>query len=179
MNLNHSFVLLVAVFSVCSTARASINIKPGLWEVKSTVQSGGRTMDPHAELKKAMAGMSPEQRKMMESRMGSMVRPGGSGFQVCYTPDLLNRDDAFGRQKGGSDCTHETRSKTATRIEMDFKCKDGSAGTSEWTIQDSEHYQGKVSMTQAKGAKSDVQMSGRFLKADCGSVKPLVVPASK
>ena len=45
-------------------------LKPGLWEIIDKMQSGsGQIEKGIAEMQKQMAGMSPEQRKMMQDTM--------------------------------------------------------------------------------------------------------------
>ncbi len=52
------------MFAVSASAQ---NLKPGLWEVTNKMQSGSGELEKGmAQMQREMAGMPPEQRKMME-----------------------------------------------------------------------------------------------------------------
>ena len=126
--------LALASVVVVSIAHASINIKPGLWEIKTT--------------------LLPKK------------------YQICFTQELLDREDPLGQKKEIGHCTHTIKAQSPTKSVLDFNCHDGMTGTSEWQIIDPEHYKGKVIFANAKRPKTEIDHEGKFVSSDCGSVMP-------
>lgn len=160
-----------------------MNMKPGLWEIKTKMKSAkGETTDPMAHMKEAMAKMPPAQRKQMEAMMaknGTVF--GGEGIKTCYTKESLNDDAALMNQKKGpSKCTTKILEKSSSKTKMEFSCEDGSKGTGEWNFSGNEKYNGVMKLTTAKGQTSEILHDANFISSDCGNVKPisLVRPAN-
>ncbi len=174
--------LLLMSFSLSTFA--ALGMKPGLWEIQmSLAGADGKQTDPMAEMRKAMAGMSPEQQKQMAGVMGKMgggkmgIAPGG-GMQVCYTKEMLENEANLNQQKDKK-CTTTVKEKSASKVIADFKCDDGTSGTSNFTIKDSSNYNGIVDVTDKTGKKSKMTFNGKFASNDCGDVKPMTPPAKK
>ncbi len=165
------------LFLLVSLSYAAIDINPGLWEVEMKISSGGKEIDPMAEVKKAMAKMSPEQKKQMEAmmkKMGKKVELGDSGgFKVCYTKEMLAKDENIAKQKNKK-CKTSDLVRAENKIKMNFECEDGTKGTGIWTIIDKESYKGDMDMTSAQGKSGKVIFNGKFSKKDCGTVKPIL-----
>jgi len=136
------------------------------------IESGGKKVDPMAEMKKAMAGMSPEQRKQMEMAMGRTMN--GNGTSVCYTQELLNQQNGLVPDSDEQKCKTDIKIKTSSKFAADFKCEDGASGTMEFNRDSKEKFNGLVRMTR-DGKFSKVVYEGKFVNADCGSVKPVPV----
>ena len=122
-----------------------------------------------------MAGMSPEQQKQMAGMMGKMGKMGmspGGAMRMCYTKEMMENEGNLNQQKDKK-CTNTVREKSASKIVIDFKCDDGTSGTSIMTIKDSTHYTANVDMTDKTGQKSKMSLNGKFVDSDCGDIKPL------
>lgn len=170
-------VILGLLFA--SPSFAALAIKPGLWTIETKMKKDGKEFDPQAKMKEAMAKMTPEQRKQMESVMQKMAGHGGSaigmsdkGMQVCFTGKMIQNEEFLNQHKQ-HDCETTFPTKTSTRVVTEFKCKNGTNGTAEWNVKDSTHYQGAVKMTTGKGEKTEINYLGTFASADCGKVKPI------
>ena len=168
-------IAAAVLFSPLEALAMENPMRPGLWEVKTRLKRGNSEVDPQAELKKSMADMPPERRKMMESMMAKSGMAIGtskdSGTQLCYTKETLARKD-FGTDPDRH-CETTIRDKTSKHVAMDFKCKDGSTGTGEWNFPSSTAYDGKMKFQKKGGQTSEIALNGRFIDANCGDVRPL------
>ncbi|MBI2521243.1 MAG: DUF3617 domain-containing protein [Bdellovibrio sp.] len=167
-----AFLMILSSFSTF----AALGIKPGLWEMEMTMGGAdGKQVDPMAEMRKAMAKMSPEQQKQMAAMMGKMggrmgMTPGGA-MRICYTKEMLENEANLNQQKDKK-CTSTIKEKSAKKIVANFKCEDGTSGNSIFTIQDTSNYSGDVDVTDKSGQKSKMSLKGKFVSNDCGDVKP-------
>lgn len=184
MNARHLLVAAAAAF--CCTAGAQM-LKPGLWEVTHTM-GDGQVDNRISQLQQQMAGMPPEQRKMMEEMMakqGVKMGPGGSaagaGMKVCLTREMVERNE-LPAQQGDCQTTHQSRS--GSNMKFGFSCSSPpSRGEGEVTFISPEAYRMKMVVTsQARGGKPE-QMKmgggGKWLGADCGNIKPIMPPATR
>jgi hypothetical protein len=146
--------------------------------------SSGKMDAAMVEMQKQLASMTPEQRKMFEDRMGKQgikigAAPGGGmKMQTCMTQEMVDRNDIAARQQG--DCTQTRSPRTGNTMKFAFECtKPPSKGEGSVTFSSPEAYSMKLSTTttmQGKSESMDMQGSGKWLSADCGSVKPLPNP---
>ena len=164
-------------------------IKPGLWEIITQMQDGsGELSAAMAEAQKQMANMPPEQRKMMQDMMAKQgIQLGTSGsngmsIKMCMTQEMVDRNEVTSRQGDHhqSDCTHTNSPRSGNSMKFSFVCaKPPSSGEGQVTFTSAEAYSMKMtttSMARGKSEKMDMQTSGRWLGADCGNVKPIVLP---
>ena len=179
------FSFSVSTFLICSISHATLTMKPGLWEIKTKMVSDKGETDPMEHMRKSMEKMKPEQRRQMEEMMskqgvGLGGGMGGGGMKICYTAELLkNNESLMGQQKNDSKCKTKITTQSTTKTAMEYKCEDGSFGTGEWTFESKEKYKGAMKMTSSKGKKSEIKHEAKFISANCGSVKPLLMPDKK
>jgi hypothetical protein len=162
----------------------SQSLKPGLWEQKLTMKSTSGDMEKQmAAFQAEMAKLPPEQRKMAEQmmaqqgmQMGSM---GGGGVptvvKICLSPQQAAQLDIGTAEKG---CTQKVTQRGTSNFKASFSCSGPppSSGESEITLQGNSGYTGRSVVTiQEKGKPERVTMdlSGRWLSADCGTLKPI------
>ena len=154
-------------------------MRPGLWEHSS------RIMDPQmqaqmAQAQSALAGMPPEQRKMMEQMMakqggGGMpsIGAGGTTIQkVCITKEQAARDEV-GQQD--PNCTQQhTRSGNKLKFRVSCTGPRPMKGEGEYTFQSDKAYSGRMRVEGGgpQGRPMEMEQSGRWLSADCGNIKP-------
>jgi hypothetical protein len=169
----------------CTAAIAQQSLKPGLWEITNRMQSAGGQMDQLAEAQKQMAGMPPEQRKMMEemmARQGVQMGKGPAGgmsTRVCLTREMIERNEVAQQR---SDCKTNTHSKSGNTVKMSFACTNPkSSGEGQITYTSPEAYNMKMVVnTEVDGRMEKVSMdtTGKWLSGDCGNLKPMA-PAAK
>lgn len=170
------YPLLITMIPTASFA--ALAIKPGLWSIQSVIKRGAQEFDAAKIMKDAMAKMSPEQKKQMEAMMSKMGNGGTTfnmndkGMQVCFTQEML-KNEAFLNQHRDQRCKTSFPIKTSTHVVVEFKCESGTTGNADWQVKDSTHYIGKVSINEKSGQKTDVNYKAEFVKADCGSIKPM------
>jgi hypothetical protein len=160
-------------------------LKPGLWEINNKMQSGsGQVEKAMADMQKQMAGMPPEQRKMMQDMMakqGMSMSPaaggGGMTVKVCMTKENIERNE-LGSQQG--DCKTTTSPRMGNSMKMSFVCtQPPSSGEGQVTFISPEAYTTKMAMkTSVQGKPETMTMDGggKWLSADCGNIKPLAAP---
>jgi hypothetical protein len=178
-------LVLGSVFALPAHAQS---IKPGLWEITNKVDSAdGKMQSAMAEMQKQLAGMDPEQRKMMEQMMAKQgvqlnVGPGGAmRTKMCMTPEMAARNEFMTQQQG--DCTHKRSPATGGTMKISFTCTNPrTTGEGEVNFSGSDSYKMKMNITsEGSGKPETVRMdaSARWVGADCGNVKPLVMPKLK
>ena len=181
MKAHHLFAAFAAVAFTC--AAHAQTLKPGLWEITNDMKTGSGQMEQQmAQMQQQMAKMPPEQRKMMEEMMaqrGMKIGAGARGMtiKICMTKEMVERND-LGTQQG--DCKTTQQSRVGNTMKMAFTCTNPpSSGEGQVVFTSSEAYSSKMAVTtavQGKPEKISVEGSGKWLGADCGSIKPLVMP---
>lgn len=171
--------LLAALLPLGAWAQS---LKPGLWEITTRMQGGGgeRLAAAQAQMQEQMKNMPPEQRKMVEemmSRQGVRMAPSGGGggmnLQICMTREMAERSEV---PVGRGDCKVTSQQRTGSTMKSSFSCTNPpSSGEAQVTFSGPEAYTSKVLVNSTAGGKAEttqVESAGRWLSADCGSVKP-------
>ena len=185
MKLHHALAGLAAA-AFCVNASAQ-NLKPGLWEVTNTMKSGSGDMEKSmAQMQQQMASMPPEQRKMMEKMMAERGMKmgagagGGMSVRTCMTREMVERNEIPAQQ---GDCKTTSQSRSGNTIRMAFSCSNPpSSGEGTYTIVSPEAYTMKMnvkSTVQGKPETMNMDAAGKWLGADCGSIKPIAQPPKK
>ena len=156
---------------------------PGLWEHAFTVKSAGGEMERVlAEMKKQMDAMPPEQRQQVEQMMASrgvkMGAKGGSG-KVCLSKEQAARP---AEPKVPEGCTQQVDQRSARTVKFHFDCTKPSVsrGEGEMNYLSEKAYTGKMNITgevSGKPQQMSMDMTGKWLGADCGDVKPVASSA--
>lgn len=161
--------------AACWAADIPFDVKPGLWNMSTTVQVSGMPPIPNLDQ------LSPEQRARIESAMKGM-----SGHTMttksCVTKDSIEKAIAKANNNGKSSCSTKIVSSSASEIKIHVGCvPESGAGVKtdgDITIDrlDSEHIKGSGAMksSTANGRTMDTKwsMTGAFASSDCGDVKP-------
>jgi hypothetical protein len=152
-------------------------MKPGLWEINNKM-SGGQMDQAMADMQKQLAQMPPEQRKQMEAMMaqrGMRMATGPNGgtvVQMCMTKEMVERNDVPTRE--GCSTTQQKRSGNSMHIA--FTCTDPpSSGEGDVTFTP-ESYTSRMTVKSTVQGKVDtmvIDASGKWMRGDCGNVKPL------
>jgi hypothetical protein len=165
------------VFSAAAAYAAAmpLAVKTGLWEVTVKGEVQGQAAIPPA----ALAHMTPEQRAQIQARMNSAG--GAHTFKECVTQAELQKGFSVanrGPHQGSHDCSQTVVSSSGARLEAHIDCKSGnnhSFGTVRFSAADQGSVNGVVDMTvETQGRTMTVKstISGHWLGADCGTVKP-------
>ena len=179
--IRHALPATVLAFS-CAAAAAQTQA-PGLWEHTMAMKPQGGEMDKAmADMQKQLASMPPEQRKQMEQMMaGRGVSMGAQGTTVkaCITKEQAARP---AEPQLTGDCTQKDVQRSANTVKFKFECTKprASSGEGEWTFVSDKAYTGKMTtLTEVAGKPQpmSMDMSGKWLAADCGDVKPRATPA--
>ena len=177
--------ILAAVATMNALPASAQNVKPGLWEVSNKMTTAsGHLEKSMAEMQKQMAGMPPEQRKMMEdmlSRQGVSLGAGAGGAvlaKMCLTKEMIAQNQMPIQQLG--DCTSTRGAMTGKTMKMSFNCtKPPSSGEGEITFASDTSYSMKMKMNSSASGKPEtmnVDATGRWLGADCGNIQPMTMP---
>src|SRR5882757_5546586 len=175
-----SLFALVFFALIASAATDNLSIKPGLWEVTTSSESkGAPPVDAarKAEMEKMMTKMSPEMRARIEaSQKKSQAMAGPRVSKSCVTKEDLSRPLGMGTEDGK--CTRTIIKSTSSSQEIRVDCAIGerkSTALLRVTATNSENWTGTMD-TSIPTAKGDItvrtNMSGKWLGADCGDVKP-------
>jgi len=156
---------------------AAAAIAPGLWEQSMAGPGGGAAPSPMAGMQAQLASLPPEQRKQMEAMMASKGVAMGSApgaVRMCITPEKAAGGIMRTPEPG---CTQQVLERSATRARFSFECAGppASKGTADYSFPSDKSYSGTMRLTRGSGAQAEsmeMQMSGRWVSADCGSVKP-------
>jgi len=162
------------------TALAYTHGKPGLWEITSQTSftKGGPQV--------AQPQIPPDKLAMMK-QMGIQLpatTPGGSHSfttKVCVTPEEANTDSPPppDRQRA---CQMQNLKRDGHTFTADMVCSGEMQGSGHMSVtyDSDEHYSGKMEFSGTSEHLGEVatsnEFSGRWLGADCGTVKPFVRP---
>jgi hypothetical protein len=178
-----AFHLAAAALAAACLPAGAQQLKPGLWEISNKMKGSADMDKAMADMQAQMASMPPDQRKQMEAMMaqrGVRMAPGGAGggmtMQMCMTREMVERNDVP-MQEG---CTMTKQQRTGNTMKMAYTCtRPPSSGEGEFTFMGSEAYKSHMVVnTNAKGRPETMEMdaAGKWLGADCGSVKPVTPP---
>jgi hypothetical protein len=166
------FFALVALAGTASAQRMA----PGLWEHTMTMKGGGAEA-AMAGMQQQLANMPPEQRKQVEQMMaqqGMGMGAAPNAMRVCISPAMADKPDMPQNEKG---CQQENMQRSGSTMRYKFRC-DGPprrSGEGEFTMQGDKAYSGRAVFTsEGKGQpdRMEMAMTGRFVSADCGALKP-------
>ena len=168
--------------AACLPATAQ-SLKPGLWEVHNKMSGNAQMDQAMAEMHKQLATMPADQRKQMEAMMaqrGVAMAPGSGGggmaVRTCMTKEMVDRNDV--PMQDGCRITSQQRSGNTTK--MAFACSNPpSSGDGQFTYHSGESYSSRMTVkTVVQGRNETMAMegTGKWLGADCGSIRPMVVP---
>jgi len=164
------------MFSIGGTAVAAGTMKPGLWEM--TMKSDAMA---------AMPKISPEQMEMM--RQAGVKLPqmdsGGIVTKVCITREMAARDQPPNTAQGESGCETKNYRRKGSSYSMDMVCNGAhmkGKGTIKGTYRNDRSFSSTMDFTgtaQGRPVNQHTESSGKWIGADCGSVKPAGAYAGK
>jgi Protein of unknown function (DUF3617) len=178
--------LLLVLAAASGTALAQgVGPKAGLWDWIAVRQVfDGREMKVQSAAarsemqQKALAHMTPEQRKQMEAMMNSQAAAptGGTSYRVCVSAAMAARNKLMFDPRGRCEPNKVSRSGDKTTFEFDCTRNGfGTAGKGESIVAgDTISTSVDTTITDPRGRHtmhSETQM--KYLGQDCQGVKPL------
>jgi hypothetical protein len=159
-------VLAAAAGTAFAAAAVPFAGKPGLWQVTS--QMSGATLPPSAR-----AHLTPQQQTQMLAAMSQ-----ANVAKECLTAADFAKAMTSGRE-GSSDCARTVVSQSPTAMSLHVECKGAhvsSVGTFNVAFISPTAFRGTVSMQLTMQGRQPqnitTTISGTWLGADCGHIKP-------
>ena len=167
--------LCLAIPTLISTANAAeISMRPGLWEITTT--SDLLRLVPHipADQMQSIKDLANQYGVEMPQ-----IENGAAISKACVTVEMANQKSPpmFGDNQLG--CTTKNSTRTGNNYKMDFVCDSADLkgnGTAEGAITSPENFSGKTKFSgsaQGNVVNEQADVSGKWIGASCGDVKPL------
>ena len=181
MKMRFAFLAAACALACAALPAAAQTMKPGLWEVNNKVSSqDAQTQSAMAMVQKHMANMSPEQRQAMQQMMERNgvqmnIGPGGAlTTRICMTKEMVQRKE-FPVAEG--DCKQKVTQQSANRMKVAFSCtRPPASGEGELTMDSDTSYRAQMHIKGMQGGQQqavDMDVTGKWLSADCGSLRPI------
>ena len=145
--------------------------RAGLWTVTSTMETPN------------MPAIPPQAMEMMKARGAPMP---GQPFttQMCMTQEMVNADKPPATHNADVSCDTKVLSTTPSAMHAQVTCKGRVNGTGDMQMswRGTDHYESTYSFQgTAEGRPQNMvqHATGDFVKADCGSVKPMMPPPGR
>lgn len=174
------FLAAAWLLACACTAFAQPALKPGLWEVQTRMPSDPEFDKSMAEMREALASMSPQERKQMEAAMGkhgaqfAAGGKGGAAIRFCMSREQAERSEVSAAK---GDCTVGKQSRSGNTFTSTFTCTNPkSYGETVVKMAGPEAYSSKMTMVTEQNGKKDktvIESDARWVSADCGTIKPL------
>ena len=173
------------VLALAAAPALAQQFKPGLWETNNKMGSGSGQLQGLMEMaQQQMAAMSPEQRARIDgmmARQGVVLSNDGVVAKMCITPQMAARQQLPIQQHGN--CSYQHAAPVGNNMKFSFSCTNPqAAGEGSATFSGPTAYTSTMRVTtSATGASETVNIasSGRWLGADCGAVKPIMLPSAE
>ncbi|MBX3623495.1 MAG: DUF3617 domain-containing protein [Rhizobacter sp.] len=157
----------------------SPRIEAGLWEINMSIKSQtGKAEMAMRQAQAYIASLPPAQRKQVEEVMAQQgVKLGDktSTVNACISKEDAERG-TIPQQAG--DCTQDVLEKTASSMKVKFSCTTNPPASGEAVVD----FQSPTAYTSrgivdtvvlGQSERVSVEQTGRWLGAECGSVRPL------
>ena len=171
MPLRQLTAVVLVLASLPLSAHAADNIRPGLWEFRSTHLSVGGLPDMSsqmAQLQQQLKNLPADTRRMIEQQMAQRgVSLGQDGtVRTCITPEQARQDAIYAGKVEGN-CTLTEVMKSGNTVNGTLRCSGPEAtGSFRARIDSPEHFTTRVTMRSSRG-DLDVETEGRWLAAQC------------
>jgi len=182
----------ILLASLCAALGAALpaaaqTMKPGLWAMSNKMTSNDPALgQAMSAMQEHMANMSPEQRQQMQSMMqqhGVQLDIGAGGAlqtKICMTREMAERKE-FPVQQG--DCRQTFTQQSPTRGHIAFTCtKPRVSGEGDLTTDNDTSYRAHMKIRREEEGRNqvvDMDVTGKWLAADCGNIRPVTIPRAK
>lgn len=171
-----AFGLTLGAVLATRAQAAAFGAEPGLWEVTTSGTAQGVPPIPP----EALARLSPEQKaKFLAAMQAMMARQNATQVvKSCLTAEQLQRGPTFASRRDKS-CQETVVKSTATEIEVREVCNENGrqmmTGMLRFQATSPQTIVGTADVTVGDGDRTmsmHRDISGKWLAADCGAVKP-------
>jgi hypothetical protein len=175
--------LLAAMLMFMASAAHAQTQAPGLWEHRFAMKSqDGQVEAALALAQQQLAAMPPEQRQKLEAMLagrGIKVDAQATSAQFCLTKEQAAKPP---EPRLTGDCARQELTRNGDTMKYRFECTKPQPvqGEGEVTFLGDKAYRGTSTVTSqlaGQPRRMNLEMTGRWLSADCGDVKPLALPA--
>jgi hypothetical protein len=150
-------------------AQTPVEMKPGLWEMRILkMEQDGKDM--LAQMRQAVAGIPPEQRK----KMG--MAGDGITSRICFSAAMVKEENWLAGQNAHKpDCAPPKISRSSDSLAtFEVTCKDMTSKGVYVVTSDQVNLKTDTVMTAGGGKHTMTQESQmKFIGSDCGDIKPL------
>ena len=175
------FAAVAGAATLAAAPARAQDIKAGLWEMTSKVQSnGGKMEQAMAMVQQQMATMTPEQRKMMEGMLAkqgmnvSSMSGNSAVVKMCVTREMAAQSQ-LPMQTVGS-CTQTRGPLVGNTMRVSIACTQPSAnGEGVVTFANNSAFTSQMRVSTLMAGKTEtvsIDANGRWLGSECGSVQP-------
>lgn len=180
--------LTLAAAALALTAAGAAHAQtqaPGLWEHTFKMGSGGSEMEKAQAMAQAqLEALPPEQRRQVEAMMknrGVTMGPQGTSAKFCLTKEQAAKPPEA-RLTG--DCKPTDIKRNGNTMSYRFACTTPQQVSGDGTITyaSDKAYSGSANiatLVAGQPQQMTMTMTGKWLAADCGDVKPLGAPPAK
>lgn len=172
--MKHALSLVFGVAALCLAAAAqAADIRPGLWEFRSTRLNLGGLPDMSsqvAQLPQYLKNLPPDMRRTIEQQMAARgVAMGSDGaVRSCITPEQAKHDNIYSGKVEGN-CTLADVVKSGNTVTGRLTCTQPDAtGDFAAHLDGAEHFTTRVNMKSAQG-DMQVETDARWLSAECAA----------
>jgi hypothetical protein len=154
-------------------------IEAGLWEINIALKSqSGKAEAAMKQAQAQIARLPPDQRKAVEEMMaaqGVQLGDSGSAVKACISKEFAERGEV--PQQAG-DCKQEVLERSSNSMKVKFVCTTTPPAKGEAVVsfQSATAYTSKAvvdTVMLGEPERVNVDQTGRWVGADCGSVKAL------
>jgi Protein of unknown function (DUF3617) len=172
--MTHMKKTLVAILVVSASNLAAaepLDVKPGMWE--STTQRAAESAPMPTD---AMAKLSAEQRDLL-ARAGKQnaAKTYKSTQKSCLSKEAIARGKLFDKaDEGVGECKRSIVESSRNRMVSEVVCTGERARTTRVSVvaETPERVETSYALTMARGNKMIVNMTSRWMAADCADTKP-------
>ena len=162
-------VIAFAVAAPLYALAASLNAKPGAWEITTTTLTQGMLIPADV-----LANMPPEQRDKIEKTMQARAgQPVTHVRQNCITQQNLDEDIFVTSDGGRGQCEKKVITKSANKLVLERICPAPQNLTMKLSIEarTPESLVATTDLAQTGGGKIHMDIKGRWLGASCSGIK--------
>ncbi len=163
----------VCLAAASHAAPVSLNLKYGLWEVTSAGTTSGAPPIPASTL----ANLTPAQKAKMQAAIAAAMASSGKPhtYKSCITAESIQR--GFKDPELSNGCTETVVSSTQSDMQVKLACtgRQQMTGTLHFQTSSPVAMSGTIDVTVTENGgsmKVNRQISGQWVSADCGDVKP-------
>jgi hypothetical protein len=162
-----SFLLSSSLFA------KGINLKPGLWEMEVKLIQNGQELDPLESVRAMLKNMTGEQKQAMIRMMESQgLDLSLLDKKTCFTPEILAKDPSALLAQS-KNCKMKIQTQNKNKYVASGKCSDDRQVEIDVSLRNKTSFSSVVKTSKTDGTeKRDMKISGKFLKSECGKIKP-------